>query len=247
LGVGDLKPRFGLNLISGPLTGYHVSNVACGDTFTLCSTTECLVFSWGNKKDGRLGLDSSSSFFYYSTSTNTNLSSTVSLPKPIFGSLHFVSDMRANSWNSIVIAEKILNTKPVRTVSYADYIKKETKRQSSDIINRQLSPICLSNDLSNIHFESNKSDEVQIPPNDKNLNNEDDSQMPDWLKQDFDDFKLNDLISIDALESKSIVKNDNNKIKSLEDALSIISQLRLEIKTLKEENEKVYFESILLL
>ena len=82
LGVGDFKPRSGPNLISGALNGQHVINASCGDTFTVCCTAENHVFSWGNRKDGRLGLDS------------VFLEGNVSSPRPIFGSLHLVSDLR---------------------------------------------------------------------------------------------------------------------------------------------------------
>ncbi len=55
LGVGDTKPRpNGPNLIGGILVGYHVQNAALGDSFTICSTTENNVFSWGNRSNGKL-------------------------------------------------------------------------------------------------------------------------------------------------------------------------------------------------
>ena len=42
LGVGDYKIHSGLNLVAGPLVGFHVTNAACGDTFTVCSTSGIL-------------------------------------------------------------------------------------------------------------------------------------------------------------------------------------------------------------
>lgn len=54
LGVGDTKPRpNGPNLIGGILVGCHVQNAALGDSFTVCSTSENHVFSWGNISNGK--------------------------------------------------------------------------------------------------------------------------------------------------------------------------------------------------
>jgi NIMA (never in mitosis gene a)-related kinase len=39
LGLGDFKKHHGANLIVGPLVGHYVTNAACGDSFTICSTS----------------------------------------------------------------------------------------------------------------------------------------------------------------------------------------------------------------
>ena len=43
----DFRERPGLNIVGNNLLGQNVTNVACGDSFTICSTSENLVFSWG--------------------------------------------------------------------------------------------------------------------------------------------------------------------------------------------------------
>ncbi len=52
LGVGDTKPRPGLNLLGGPLVGHYVINASLGDSFTVCATSENYVFSWGYRANG---------------------------------------------------------------------------------------------------------------------------------------------------------------------------------------------------
>ena len=98
-----------INVVGGALNEHHVINVACGDSFTVCATQENHVFSWGSAKDGRLGLD------FALNRPDTNI---VSSPRPIFGSLYLVSDMCSRFWNSIIIAEKIIDAKAVRSMSH---------------------------------------------------------------------------------------------------------------------------------
>lgn len=179
LGVGDTKLRPGLNQIAGLLSGHLVTNAACGDTFTICSTSEKHVFSWGNRNDGRLGLD-------FGLSTNTNF---VCLPKPIFGSLYLVSEMCSRNWNSVIIAEKELDSKLLKSVSYVDFGK-----DTSDKASLKSEP--------GDENDTNYVDESTCQKRDFNLYNAGDTSedIPEWLKKDFEDA---DFIPIEALERSS--------------------------------------------
>lgn len=169
------------------------------------------IFSWGNRKDGRLGLDS----IFDDNSTNN---SSICLPKPIFGSLHLVSDMSAKHWNSIIIAEKELNAKPVRSVSYADYMRKASfSNQSpssgigSEINAEQLNQV---ESVYQNYLEQNSASRDEVNRNQEStfqkrvFNNQmnDSTGMPEWLKKDLEDA---DFIPIEALDKKESVKAES--------------------------------------
>ena len=204
LGTGDTKARSGLNLVRGSLSGHFVTNAACGDTFTICSTKEKHIFSWGNRSDGRLGLD-----FSFSSS-----SSLVCLPKPIFGSLYLVSEMFSRNWNSVIIAEKELDTKLLKSVSYVDFAK-----DASDKISLKSE--------SGENNEYDCIDELTCPQRDFNMLDGCDTSndVPEWLKKDFEDA---DFIPIEALDRSSSRQqilsvepsdSENNKL----DQINVIS------------------------
>lgn len=149
---------------------------------------ENLVFSWGNRQDGRLGLDVLASF---------DESSCVCLPKPIFGSLHLVSEMSCKHWNAMIIAEKILNSKSMRSISYADYLRAAEFRSDSVSSNKTVETNDESAAAAKQEYESSISVssstdptaniELETPPVaglkpifDLNMA----SEVPDWLKND---------------------------------------------------------------
>lgn len=110
LGVGDYKKRVGINLLSGPLGGKQVIRVSCGDGFTIAVTDDKHIFAWGNGGNGRLGM----------TPNDRPLTGSevcVSWPRPIFGSLHHVPDLSCCGWHTIIIVEKVLNSKTIRSNS----------------------------------------------------------------------------------------------------------------------------------
>lgn len=72
------------------------------------SCAENQVFSWGNGANGRLG-----AVFSDQLKGPNNKSSC--LPRPIFGSLYSVSSLASHHWHTIVIAEKILNQKTLKS------------------------------------------------------------------------------------------------------------------------------------
>ncbi len=216
LGVGDFRERAGLNTVGSNLLGLNVTNVACGDSFTICSTSENLVFSWGCSKNGRLGIETS-------VGNETN----VCIPKPLFGSLHLVSEMSARHWNSIIIAEQILDEKSVKSLSYADYMRKTSTGVSVSIENndmcatnclRPFEDVSLKEQLKNIEnneklFASQNAGQFNIDKNElikEKKNSPENSQtgMPDWLKKDLEDAEF---IPIEAFKkNEPLIKNNDS-------------------------------------
>ncbi|XP_059504867.1 serine/threonine-protein kinase Nek9 isoform X2 [Stegostoma tigrinum] len=109
LGVGDYKKRDGINVLVGALGGKQVTKVSCGDGFTIASTDDNQIFAWGNGGNGRLGM----------TATEKGFGSEIcsSWPRPIFGSLHKVSDLSCHGWHTILIAEMVVASKTIRSNS----------------------------------------------------------------------------------------------------------------------------------
>ncbi|XP_074091798.1 serine/threonine-protein kinase Nek9 isoform X2 [Macrotis lagotis] len=109
LGVGNYKKRLGINLLGGPLGGKQVIRVSCGDEFTIAATDDNHIFAWGNGGNGRLAM----------TPTERPHGSDIctSWPRPIFGSLHHIPDLSCRGWHTILIVEKVLNSKTIRSNS----------------------------------------------------------------------------------------------------------------------------------
>nr|XP_020649582.1 serine/threonine-protein kinase Nek9 isoform X1 [Pogona vitticeps] len=109
LGVGNYKKRLGINLLGGPLGGKQVIRVSCGDEFTIAATDDNHIFAWGNGGNGRLAM----------TPTERAHTSDIctSWPRPIFGSLHYVPDLSCRGWHTIIIVEKVINSKILRSSS----------------------------------------------------------------------------------------------------------------------------------
>ena len=245
------------------LLGQNVTNVACGDLFTICSTSENLVFSWGCSKNGRLGIE-------------TSLGNEANVCLPRTTSLAYVSEMSAKHWNSIIIAEQIIDEKSVKSLSYADYMRKTNTKfcvenEATNCV-RPFEDLSLKEQLKNIEnneklSESQKIIDESIRENKKVL---EDSQtgVPDWLKKDLEDaefipieaFQKNEPIS----KNESIGKDKNIKVrfvfynnvfkiifycfliksKDLDQALRIIQQLEIENSRLQEENRQACFLNI---
>ncbi|GFS25216.1 serine/threonine-protein kinase Nek9-like [Elysia marginata] len=108
LGLGDFKMRSGVSRVGGVLAGQRVEQLACGDGFTVAATNENQIYSWGNGESGRLG----GTFSDQGTGPNK---ACTALPRPIFGSMHDVSSVSCRHWNTLIIAEKVLNQKTLKT------------------------------------------------------------------------------------------------------------------------------------
>ncbi|XP_052273748.1 serine/threonine-protein kinase Nek9-like isoform X2 [Dreissena polymorpha] len=108
LGVGDFKVHSRICRVAHVLVNHRVEKVTCGDGFTVASTSDNYVYAWGNGDNGRLGFGH----------VETGVSSTkkaVSIPRPIFGALHIVPNLSARHWHTILIAEKVLNQKTLKS------------------------------------------------------------------------------------------------------------------------------------
>ncbi|XP_062325916.1 serine/threonine-protein kinase Nek9 [Osmerus eperlanus] len=108
LGVKDFKKHQGVQLLVGPFGGKLVSKVSCGDGFTIAATEDNQIFAWGNAGNGRLGMPPDKGF---------GSEVCPALPRPIFGSLHHVPDLSCRGWHTILIMEKVLNSKTIRSNS----------------------------------------------------------------------------------------------------------------------------------
>ncbi|XP_056624561.1 LOW QUALITY PROTEIN: serine/threonine-protein kinase Nek9 [Triplophysa dalaica] len=108
LGVKDFKKHQGVQLLVGPFGGKGVTKVSCGDGFTIAATEDNQIFVWGNAGNGRLGMPADKGF---------GSEVCPALPRPIFGSLHHVPDLSCRGWHTIIIMEKVLNSKTIRSNS----------------------------------------------------------------------------------------------------------------------------------
>ncbi|XP_040268296.1 serine/threonine-protein kinase Nek9 isoform X1 [Bufo bufo] len=109
LGVGDYRKHLGINLLGGPLGGKQVIRVSCGDEFTIAATDDNHIFAWGNGGNGRLAMTPNE--------RPQGPDICTSWPRPIFGSLHHVTDLSCRGWHTILIVEKVLNSKTIRSNS----------------------------------------------------------------------------------------------------------------------------------
>ena len=134
--------------------------------------------------------------------------------------------MKARNWNSIIIAEQILKAKPVRSVSYKNYMRKtssssyftESAVKDEEITNNTNIEDEIYGDIYNEVAEPEQ--HARCLPNESGLlfnnNNNATEGMPDWLKKDFEEA---DFIPIEALDKKANVKekdDDDIDIKSIQ-------------------------------
>ncbi|KAJ3613034.1 hypothetical protein NHX12_019290 [Muraenolepis orangiensis] len=108
LGVKDFKKHQGVQVLVGPFGGNVVTKVSCGDGFTIAATEDNQIFAWGNAGNGRLGMPADKGF---------GSEVCPALPRPIFGSLHHVPDLSCCAWHTILIRERVLNSKTIRSNS----------------------------------------------------------------------------------------------------------------------------------
>lgn len=94
-------------VVKGSLVGKHVTQVGCGDGFTVVSTTDNQVFSWGSGENGRLGI---------SPGVLGGKSSSA-VPRPIFGSLHKVATLSCRHWHTIILGERVHGSRVIQKTS----------------------------------------------------------------------------------------------------------------------------------
>ena len=97
--------------MKGCLVGKEITQVGCGDGFTVVATSDNQVFSWGCGDNGRLGV-------------NPNIlggKQSSGVPRPIFGSLHKVASLKCRHWHTIILGERVHGSKVIqKTASFPD-------------------------------------------------------------------------------------------------------------------------------
>ncbi|XP_076833876.1 serine/threonine-protein kinase Nek9 isoform X2 [Brachyhypopomus gauderio] len=131
LGVKDFKKHLGVQLLLGPFGGKAVSKVSCGDGFTIAATEDNQIFAWGNAGNGRLGMPADRGF---------GSEVCPALPRPIFGSLHHVPDLSCRGWHTILIMEKVLDCKTIRSNSSGLSIGSGIGHTSSSSVELDIEP-----------------------------------------------------------------------------------------------------------
>ncbi|XP_063039488.1 serine/threonine-protein kinase Nek9 isoform X3 [Engraulis encrasicolus] len=124
LGVKDFRKHQGVQLLLGAFGGKTVTKVSCGDGFTVAATEDNQIFAWGNAGNGRLGMPPDKGF---------GSEVCPALPRPIFGSLHHVPDLSCRGWHTILIMEKVLNSKTIRSNSSGVSIGSAVSHESSAV------------------------------------------------------------------------------------------------------------------
>ncbi|KAM9294341.1 serine/threonine-protein kinase Nek9 [Gastrophryne carolinensis] len=180
LGVGDYRKHLGINLLGGPLGGKQVIRVSCGDEFTIAATDDNHIFAWGNGGNGRLGM----------TPNERPQGSDIctSWPRPIFGSLHHVTDLSCHGWNTILIVEKVLNSKTIRSNSSGlsiGTLAQSCSSGGSAGVEEDNAVESLSSEPSN-GFRGTMEAEPEMSPFNTTENMES-SACPSWLRQELEE------------------------------------------------------------
>ncbi|XP_041355037.1 serine/threonine-protein kinase Nek9-like isoform X2 [Gigantopelta aegis] len=263
LGQGDFRRHEAASRVGGVLTGQRVEKVACGDGFTVISTTENQIYSFGNGESGRLG-----AVFEQGKGPNGQCTAR---PRAIFGSLHLVASISCRHWNTLLIAEKILNQKTLKTrVSSPKFVslpvvESVSEEDSAFIMDGGLSSDTSSGPIRNEPFDfvcqSDMADSgvPYTPPlsaPQAHLNETEES-MPSWLQEELQNAEVIPITPGDsthsggkasvhvAVQEEASVNESEIQLERLpvdepEDPQTIISELQAKIRHLEEENKKLW-------
>ncbi len=128
--------------------------------------------------------------------------------------------MQSCHWNTIIIAEKLLNAKPIRSVSYAEYMRE--KSVCSSLGSREDESLGSSPNMIYHSESTNKLTNRFV----KLENTIEKSEIPEWLKNDI---KEADFIPIEELNKKdqkpSISDSIFNKICEYETSYKVKEKL----------------------
>ncbi|KAJ8396885.1 hypothetical protein AAFF_G00012080 [Aldrovandia affinis] len=181
LGVKDFKKHTGINLLVGPFGGKVVTKVSCADGFTIAATEDNQIFAWGNAGNGRLGMPADKGF---------GAEVCPALPRPIFGSLHHVPDLSCQGWHTILIVEKVLNSKTIRSNSSGLSIGSGLGPSSTstvDLETEQNSEVGLRNGGSGGTVEADAEERGLETPMLSVQSNTNGSSCPFWLRKELQD------------------------------------------------------------
>ncbi|KAM3870835.1 serine/threonine-protein kinase Nek9 [Diretmus argenteus] len=180
LGVKDFKKHQGVQVLVGPFGGKVVNKVSCGDGFTIAATEDNQIFAWGNAGNGRLGMPADKGF---------GSEVCPALPRPIFGSLHHVPDLSCRAWHTILIMEKVLNSKTIRSNSSGLSIGL-AQEVSTSTVDLEMDPgsetECRDRGLGGT-VEANTEERLMETPMMSMENQTGDSSCPLWLRMELQD------------------------------------------------------------
>ncbi|XP_062254090.1 serine/threonine-protein kinase Nek9 isoform X2 [Platichthys flesus] len=180
LGVKDFKKHQGVQVLVGPFGGKTVTKVSCGDGFTITATEDNQIFAWGNAGNGRLGMPADKGF---------GSEVCPAMPRPIFGSLHHVPDLSCCGWHTIIIMEKVLNSKTIRSNSsgLSVGLAQEASTSTVDLdIEPGAETECRDRGLGGTR-EANTERPLFESPMTSMANQTGDSSCPFWLRKELED------------------------------------------------------------
>ncbi|KAM8834350.1 serine/threonine-protein kinase Nek9 [Synchiropus picturatus] len=182
LGVKDFKKHLGVQVLVGPFGGKTVTKVSCGDGFTIAATEDNQIFAWGNAGNGRLGMPADKGF---------GSEVCPAMPRPIFGSLHHVPDLSCSGWHTIIIMEKVLNSKTIRSnssgLSIGSGVEQEGSTSSVDLdMDRNAETECRDRGLGGT-VEADPEELYMERPMMSVGNQTGDSSCPLWLRKELED------------------------------------------------------------
>ncbi|XP_059209716.1 serine/threonine-protein kinase Nek9 [Centropristis striata] len=181
LGVKDFKKHQGVQVLVGPFGGKTVNKVSCGDGFTIAATEDNQIFAWGNAGNGRLGMPADKGF---------GSEVCPAMPRPIFGSLHHVPDLSCRGWHCIIIMEKVLNCKTIRSNSSGISVGSGLSQEaSSSTVDLDIEPgsVTDSGDRGlGGTMEDNTEGCFLATPNMSMANQTGDSSCPLWLRKELE-------------------------------------------------------------
>ncbi|KAG8562098.1 hypothetical protein GDO81_015589 [Engystomops pustulosus] len=238
LGVGDYRKHLGINLLGGPLGGKQVIRVSCGDEFTIAATDDNHIFAWGNGGNGRLAM----------TPNERPQGSDIctSWPRPIFGSLHHVTDLSCRGWHTILIVEKVLNSKTIRS-------------NSSGLSIGTLAQSCSSRGSAGGEVES-ASESIASEPSDgfrgtmeaepetipfNTTGNMESSACPSWLRQELEEAEFIPMPDTPSFQSMEFSQESSPPLEELHKTTSAAAVTPLQepqtcvCSTLQEEIKKL--------
>lgn len=215
LGVKDFKKHQGVQVLVGPFGGKIVTKVSCGDGFTIAATEDNQIFAWGNAGNGRLGMPADKGF---------GSEVCPAMPRPIFGSLHHVPDLSCRGWHTIIIMEKVLNSKTIRSNSSGLSIGLGQEESSPTSVDLDIEPgaetECRDRGLGGT-MEVNTDDCFLETPMMSMTNQPGDSSCPLWLRKELEDAEV-------------IPMPDNSETSTPDQLASISESVTLPYEELKE-------------
>ncbi|KAL5256617.1 hypothetical protein ACHWQZ_G011760 [Mnemiopsis leidyi] len=131
-GIGHYKVYSQPTIVKAKLAGKKIALVSAGDRFTVATTVDNEVYSWGYRNHGRLG-----------DGTNNELGNSsrnsVCTPTPIFSSLHYIPALSSRGWYTLLVAEQVISAQLIGAA--------ETQVSRQDSLDSAKTPTWLHNEM----------------------------------------------------------------------------------------------------